>query len=97
MLESRMWGATVGATDSVILPPNNKRVALWIGSSGANRVTIAFNQPAVLDQGLNIPQLTTTQRMSVEQQGNIVRGEVHAIASAGGTSIGGIEVIDPSL
>lgn len=95
MNATNQQSATVGVSDSTILGTNPSRKRLTISPPSAGRVTVAFGRVAVLDAGPTIPTGTTPHTWTEEDIGDLIHGEVHAIADAGGRLVGVTESFVP--
>jgi len=78
-------------TDTELLGPNPKRFALMIGSPVANRVTLSFGGPAVLDQGVNLYAGGPPLFLVWDHLGNSMREEVRAISTVANATIGVVD------
>lgn len=83
---------TVGLSDTVIAPGNDRRRRLVISAPRTNRVTINFAGPAVLDQGINIHPGTLPLILIEEDIGQALREEIHAITTGGPETLGILDV-----
>ena len=86
--------ATVGASASTILGANAHRRKLTISPPAAGRVTLTFNNTAVLDQGLTIAVGVPPVMITREDYGDLLRGSISAIGDAAGRTIGILEYFD---
>lgn len=80
--------ATVGASDSTVMGVNLGRRFLTVSPPTAGRVTLAFGRAAVIDQGPTVQAGTQPLTIAVEQFGDLLMGEIHAIADAAGRTVG---------
>jgi len=80
--------ATVGASDQTIAGANLGRIRLVISPPSIGRVTLQFGRAAILDQGPTIQAGTQPLRLDLEEMGDLIRGEIHAIADAAGRTVG---------
>lgn len=97
MLATSQSSATVGVADSRILGSSLGRRRLTISPPSAGRVTIFFNGPAVLDAGETIFTASQPRTWDYRDVGDMICGEVHAIADAGGRVVGILEAFEPGV
>jgi hypothetical protein len=86
---------SVGLTDTQLLGPNFKRLAVLISAPLQNRITLAFGMPAVLDQGITLYPGAAPLYLTMDMIGQSIREEIHAITTVGAQSIGALDLFFP--
>ena len=80
--------ATVGASDQTALGAQLGRRCVIVSPPNAGRVTIQFGRAAVIDQGPTIQAGTAPLRMDYDEYGDLIEGDIHAIADAANRTVG---------
>lgn len=97
MLKTQRKVITVAGTDVVILPQNPKRKALWIGYIAGNAFCVDFGQAAVANAGgfLVSNPGPGPWRFKIEDLGEMITLEVHAISTGASSIIWIAEAFEP--
>lgn len=78
----------IGATDTIIFPAANKRVALILSNDSILAVgySIAFGEEAIQDRGIVMSPNTSTLILTKDLIGDRITGPIHAIGHGGGVN-----------
>lgn len=80
---------TVGGSDQKFLDADPNRLALYVGSNNAQRVTLSNQGTAVIDEGPTIQAGAAGQMF----YGEFAASGLRAVAGAGGTKVGIVEYV----
>jgi len=84
----------VPTTGIQLLGPNPRRTYLVISAPPANRITLGFAGPVVLDQGINLYAADPPFVLLYDHIGQAIREEIWAIASTASQSIGYLDIFE---
>ena len=85
--------ATIGTTVSHLVRNNPRRVAWRAFNRSSNDIAVGFYADLTTTTGIPFPASTGVIYVDVEQEGEEVTWEVHAISTTAGSSVTVLEVI----
>lgn len=84
---------SVGVASTQVLGPNPKRIGILVSCPTTNRITLSFDQPAVLDAGIQLYPTNPPVWIPIQNIGDIITQPLHAVSSAAGNALSLLEII----